>query len=451
MLNNTALAFEIVQEFLDEKDVSYAELLEALKIIKENDFLAYENILKSLDDEDLGNIASLMPEHMLSDVLELSSSKKIALAIGELESDDATDLMQSIEEISDEKANQIFANLSKQEQDEILFLKRYDDDKAGAYMQTELFKMKLSDTLSDAIKSYKKLKVKEELEHIFELFIVDDEGKLQFSLPVADMILYEFNATFSDILQNNPSLSKELHFVKDYEDIDEAIILVRDYDLSVIAVVDDNNKLLGRITHDDIHDLLQDSATEQIYNFAGVGDIDSEDESVFKAAKSRATWLIVNLCTSLISAHVISIFSDAIEKLVALAALMPIVASMGGNTGSQALAVTIRKLALGESDFAKAKKTIFREISISFMNASVFAILMGFIAYVWFNMPMLSLVIFISMILNLGIAGFIGSFIPLLLKKCGFDPAIGSSILLTALTDALGFFSFLLLAKLILL
>lgn len=450
-MNNTAVAFEIIQDFLDGNDVSYAELLEALKIIKNEDYEAYENIIKSLDDEDLGNVAALMPEHMLGDVLELTSSKKLALALGELESDDATDLMQSIEDIDKDKANRIFTNLSKDEQDEILFLKRYDDESAGAYMQTELFIAKLSDTLESAIANYKELKKNEEIENIIRLFIVDNDDKLVYSLHVGDLILYDFKDTFADILDKNQDLMKDVYFVKDYDSINEVISVVQDYDLSVVAVVDNNQKLLGRITYDDIHDLIQDYATEQIYNFAGVGDIDSEDENAVKAAQSRAKWLIVNLITSLLSAHVIALFADAIEQLVALAALMPIVASMGGNTGSQALAVTIRKLALGEIDFKNSKSIIFREIAISFSNATIFAIIMSAIAYFWFHFPMLSLVIFISMLLNLGFAGLIGALIPLILKKCGFDPALGSSVILTATTDALGFFSFLLLAKILLL
>lgn len=450
-MNNTAVAFEIIQDFLDGNDVSYAELLEALKIIKNEDYEAYENIIKSFDDEDLGNVAALMPEHMLGDVLELTSSKKLALALGELESDDATDLMQSIEDIDKDKANRIFTNLSKDEQDEILFLKRYDDESAGAYMQTELFIAKLSDTLESAIANYKELKKNEEIENIIRLFIVDNDGKLVYSLHVGDLILYDFKDTFADILDKNQDLMKDVYFVKDYDSINEVISVVQDYDLSVVAVVDNNQKLLGRITYDDIHDLIQDYATEQIYNFAGVGDIDSEDENAVKAAQSRAKWLIVNLITSLLSAHVIALFADAIEQLVALAALMPIVASMGGNTGSQALAVTIRKLALGEIDFKNSKSIIFREIAISFSNATIFAIIMSAIAYFWFHFPMLSLVIFISMLLNLGFAGLIGALIPLILKKCGFDPALGSSVILTATTDALGFFSFLLLAKILLL
>ena len=450
-MKNTAIAFEIIQEFLDGEDISYAELLEALKIVKDEDYDAYENIIKSLDDEDLGNVAALMPDHMLGDVLEVTSSKKLALAVGELESDDATDLMQSIEDIDKDKANRIFTNLSKDEQDEILFLKRYDDESAGAYMQTELFIAKLSDTLESAIANYKELKKNEEIENIIRLFIVDDDEKLIYSLHVGDLILYDFKDTFQEILDKNKELSKDVYFVRDYDLINEAISLVQDYDLSVVAVVDNNQKLLGRITYDDIHDLIQDYATEQIYNFAGVGDIDSEEENAVKAAQSRAKWLIVNLITSLLSAHVIAMFSDTIEHLVALAALMPIVASMGGNTGSQALAVTIRKLALGEIEFTNSKKVILREIAISFSNATIFALIMGVIAYFWFHFPMLSFVIFISMLLNLGFAGLIGVLIPLILKKCGFDPALGSSVILTATTDALGFFSFLLLAKTLLL
>ncbi|MBF0984785.1 MAG: magnesium transporter, partial [Campylobacter sp.] len=213
-----------------------------------------------------------------------------------------------------------------------------------------------------------------------------------------------------------------------------------------------NGVLIGRITADDIHDLIQERATEQIYNLAGVDDEAEDDETtIFKAGRARAVWLAVNLCTAIVSSTIIGLFDATIEKLVALAVLMPIVASMGGNTGTQALTVTVRRLALGEIAFKDKKQVLLREITIAFINGLIFATLMGFVAYFWFGIKLLGLVIAMSMVLNLTLAGLFGAVIPITLKKLNIDPAVGSSVLLTTVTDIVGFFSFLGLATWILL
>lgn len=441
---------QIIEEFLSKQEnCAFIDLVNALKIVKEEDDSLYFDYLSKFTDDALGNLISFMPDFMLEDVLGIKSTKDIAKAIESLESDDATDALQNIEHIDEIKANEIFNHLNYEDQKDILFLKEYDENSVGAYMQTEFFSAKISDSVKEVIKKYRLLK--HEMPHTYiQVFLTNSYGALEYCVNIGDLILLDFDKSFKDIIEENSTqLIQKAHFVYDYDDINEAIMKVEDYDLSVIGVVDKKQKLIGRITYDDIHDIIQDNATEQIYNLAGVGE--GEDETSLKAAKGRAAWLLINLVTSLISANVIAIFSEEIEKLVALAAIMPIVASMGGNTGAQALAVTVRRLALGEIDFTDARRVIFREVGISFLNATIFAIILGVVSLVWFKMPLLGLVVFISMVLNLGFAGFIGSFIPLSLKRFGIDPAVGSNILLTATTDAIGFFSFLFLAKIILL
>ena len=218
-----------------------------------------------------------------------------------------------------------------------------------------------------------------------------------------------------------------------------------------MPVVNKAGVLLGRITTYDIHDFLEDSATEQIYHLAGVDDEAEDEETLFKAGKARALWLCVNLITAIISSVVISYFDESINKIVALAVLMPIVASMGGNTGTQALTVTVRRLAIGEINFAHAKATLLKELSIAAVNGAIFATLMGVIAHFWFNINNLGLVIAMSMMINLSLAGLFGALIPMGLKRLNIDPAVGSSVLLTTVTDVVGFFSFLGLATWILL
>lgn len=431
------------------KGQSTYEINEALKTIKRYNEELYLQTLKSFDTYTLANVATITPEHILEDILEHLSITKIAKAVEELESDDATDLIKRFEELNPQKTLAILNRLSSEDKEEILRLKNYDENTAGAYMQTEIFTASIDESIEKAIKRYRILKHSGQVDQIFQVYIINNQGKLCNAINLSDLLLWDFKLSFADIIKNNNERYKS-YSIKDHEDIQKAIDIVEDYDLSVLAVINDDGVLLGRITYDDIHDLIQENATEQIYNLAGV-DADVEEESAFKAAKARAFWLMINLTTSLISANIISLFSGEIEQLVALAVLMPIVASMGGNTGSQALAVTVRKLSLNEVEFKDAKKVILRESGISLLNGFIFASIMSIIAFIWFKTALLGLVIALSMLINLALAGFVGSFVPLTLKKFKIDPAVGSSVVITAITDGLGFFSFLLLAKMILL
>ena len=431
------------------KECNADELINALRLAKEEDENFYMQTLKSLSVNNLANAAVLMPDFMLNDMLSCFSASAVARAVEELESDDATDLIQNLENIDEKKAELILNSVEQEHKKDISLLKSYAQNSAGAYMQTEYLQAFLEESLNSAVQRYKKLKNEGEIEQVQQFFVTDEKNVLQYCLPFGEALFLDFDVKFKELLQDKKTKLIN-YFVYDNDDIDKVVNLVKSYDLSVIAVVDKDMHLMGRITYDDIHDYLQEQATEQIYNLVGVDD-DAEEETVFKATKARGFWLFINLITSLISANIISFFSGEIEALVALAVLMPIVASMGGNTGSQALTVTVRRLSLGEIKFAKAKHIILRELKISLFNGFVFACIMSIIAYVWFDMYALGVVIALSMLINLSLAGFIGSVVPLSLKKLGYDPAVGSSVILTALTDALGFFSFLLLAKLILL
>ena len=237
----------------------------------------------------------------------------------------------------------------------------------------------------------------------------------------------------------------------DHDDIRDIVQKFQEYDLSSMPIIDDNGILLGRITSDDIYDIINEQATDQMYHLAGVNDEAEEDEDIFKAGKSRAVWLGVNLITAIIASLVIGLFTDTLQSIVALAILMPIVASMGGNAGTQSLTVVVRQLALGDIAQHDAFRTIKKEVILSLANGFLFAIIMGIIASIWFDKGMLGIVIALSMVINLLSAGFFGAMVPLLLKKMEVDPAIGSTVVLTTVTDVVGFFSFLGLATLILL
>ena len=389
---------------------------------------------------------------MLKDVIDTLQLKRSSKRSEELESDDATDLLQYIEDIDEDKARELFNELDKENQNEILRLRSYEEDRAGAHMQTELFSAHLEEKLGSAVARLRREKQEGKLENISQLFIIDKDGVLQYAIPLEDLILFDFTKTLKENIESADIDQYKPHVANDMDLIQDVADMVQDYDLNVIAVTSSTGILLGRITADDIHDYIQESATEQMYNLAGVDDESEEDDTtLFKAGRSRAAWLAINLLTAIFSSSIIGLFDETIAAYVALAVLMPIVASMGGNTGTQALAVTVRRLALGEIEFKDAKSVLKREVTISLVNGLIFGVIMGIIAAVWFDKGMLGVVIGLSMITNLFFAGFFGTIIPLTLRRFNIDPAVGSAVILTTFTDAIGFFSFLGLAKWILL
>jgi len=448
-------AKELIDQHLDENlednELSPYELAQHLKTLKKHDEELFAQYLEKLDPEILGDVAIELPDHMLKDVIDTLPAEKIVEALEELESDDATDLLQYIEDIDEDKARELFNELDRENQNEILRLRSYEEDRAGAHMQTELFSAHLEEKLGSAVARLRREKQEGKLENISQLFIIDKNGVLQYAIPLEDLILFDFTKTLKQNIESAQIDHYKPHVANDMDLMQNVADMFQEYDLNVIAVTSSTGILLGRITSDDIHDYIQESATEQIYNLAGVDDESEEDDTLFKAGRGRAVWLGVNLLTALFSSSIIGLFDETIAAYVALAVLMPIVASMGGNTGTQALTVTVRRLALGEIEFKDAKNVLKREVSISLINGLIFGVVMGIIASVWFDKGMLGVVIGLSMVTNLFFAGFFGTIIPLTLRRFNIDPAVGSAVILTTFTDAIGFFSFLGLAKWILL
>jgi magnesium transporter len=406
-------------------------------------------VLKQLPDELLGEVILELPDYLREDIYATLTTQQLTTAVEELDSDDQTDFIQEIEEIDKHKAQAIFDGLEEEDQQEINWLKRYSNDEAGAYMQTELFSAKLDETLGASIARLKELKEQKELENIHQVFIVDNDKKLLAAISLEDLIIFDFEKTYEEIIELDENRFKPFK-VQDDEDIDNVAKFFEQYDLNVAAVVGYQGLLIGRITSDDIIDVIEQNATEQMYQLAGVNEEFERDDNTLSVAQKRGLWLFINLGTAILASLVIGLFDETIEKYVALAILMPIVASMGGNAGTQTLAVMVRKMALGEIDIENSKEAVKKEVLISIFNGMFFACIIGVIASFWFSTYMLGLVIGLSMIINLFCAGFFGASIPLLLKKFKIDPAVGSTVLLTTVTDIIGFFSFLGLAKVML-
>ena len=449
-MENKYLDIEIDQIEDNFIDFHPSDIADSLKKISKKDRDKFYEILHKIPDEILGEVLLELPESLRDKAYKSLSTAQILQALEELETDDATDIIQDIEDIDEQKAKDILGSLDQEDQDDINWLKKYDEHEAGAYMQIELFSAHKEETIQDSINRLKKMKKNDEIENIHQVFIIDDEQILIGSIGLEDLLTYDFNITYNEILSTDTENKYKAFSVVGDDDIDEVVKQFESYNLSVVAVTGYRNRLLGRITSDDILDVVEQSATEQMYQLAGVDDESEQEEEFFQTGKKRASWLFINLLTAILASIVIGIFDETLKEFIALAILMPIVASMGGNAGTQTLAVMVRQLALGDIDEENSKDAIKKEVLIALLNGFIFATLLGFIAAFWFDNMVLGIVIALSMIITLFSAGFFGSVIPLVLKKLDIDPAIGSTVLLTTVTDIMGFFSFLALAKYIL-
>lgn len=423
------------------------DLAKELEKLRDLDEKEYETICKRMPSELFAEILCEMPSYIQEEITDVISDRKVANITSKMDSDDASELIYNISQKDEEAAQTILSKLDEEDKEIIEKLNSYDDYEAGSYMQSELFSAQLNEDIGTALKRLRKLKDDDFLDNIFHVFLVDKKGVLIGSVGLEELILFEKDQKFSEIPQEK---------IKSYScnhksDISEVVEMFTHYNLSALAIIDDEQKLLGRITHDDIHDVIQDQDTKQLYSLAGVNDDAEHEESIYLIGRKRALWLGINLVTAILASLVIGFFDATIQSLVALAVLMPIVASMGGNAGTQTLTVTVRQMALGEISYEDAKKTITKEVLISLANGFIFAFIIGIIAFIWFKIPLLGLVIALSMVINLLSAGFFGAVIPILLEKFEIDPAIGSTVILTTVTDVVGFFSFLGLATIILL
>lgn len=439
-----------LEEYLSAHELSEIHPSDIAKILKQLDESEFVESLKLVPKDLIGDVALALPDRYFDDVVENFSVDELREAVSALESDDQVDFLHELEEVDESIALKVFDTLDEEDKKEIIKLQTYSDDEAGAYMQLEVFTADKNEIVHDVIRRFAQLRKAKEIENVQNLFITSSDNKLLFAVGLDDLLVFDFNKTLIENIEQSED-SFEPKKAQDRENIKDVVHYFEEYDLSVMPIINSYGVLLGRITSDDIYDIINEHATEQMYNLAGLDDDVEDDDEIYKAGKKRASWLGINLFTAIFASFVIALFAETLESMVALAVLMPIVASMGGNAGTQSLTVVVRQLALGDISKGDAMRIIKKEVLISLMNGFFFAIVMGVVAAIWFNMKMLGVVIALSMIINLFMAGLFGAAIPLFLKKIDIDPAIGSAVILTTVTDVVGFFSFLALATYILL
>ena len=370
-------------------------------------------------------------ESIQSEVLQLLSTDSIIKIIKRLESDNAIKILENLEKDTKEKILDKLPPKDKFLLEEGL---SYPEDSAARIMQREFTAVPSNWTVGQTIDYVRE--DKDLPEEFLEIFIVDNDFKPIGTVPSSRVLRTSRDLKMNSIMVEMPVL---ISANMDQEEVGHTF---ENYNLVSAGVVNKNNKLVGMITADDVVTVVQEEAEEDVLRLAGVGDEEITD-SVMLKTKRRFNWLLLNLFTALLATWVISNFGASIEQMVALAFLMPIVASMGGNAGMQTLAVTIRAIATKELSKSNFNRVVGKEFLIGILNGIIFAIITAVIVQLWFKELNLSLLIAVSMILNMMVAGLFGILVPVSLKKMNIDPALASSVFVTTITDVIGFLSFL--------
>lgn len=409
-----------------------AELADLLLACKDDS--QRRELIRCMPDALLGDTLLELPEGMQEDLLADFKAHQIVGFVEHLNSDDAADILQVVEK---EVADEVIEGLEPDERREIEPLMEHGEETAGGLMQVELFKVR------DDWKVKKVLRVlrrwSKNIENLNYVYIVDDEDRLVGMLSLHSLLFVEPDVLVMDIAET------ALRSVLPEQDQEDVIKVFKKYDILALPVLDKEGVLLGRITADDVIDVIQEEATEDMYRLAAVSDQDDLAEPVGITAWRRGVWLAVNLATAILASIVISQFEATISQIVALAILMPIVASMGGIAGTQTLTVIVRGIALGRVTYSNARRALIKETSVGLLTGLTFALLVGIVVSFWFPQfgMSLGLVIGAAMLINLCAAGLAGALIPLTLQRLKIDPALASGTILTTVTDVVGFLSFL--------
>ncbi len=424
-----------LQKKLDElhpADVAY--ILEALPL---EDRLIIWSLVKA--DRD-GDILLAVSDAVRGTLIADMEPEELVAATEQLDTDEIADLAPDLPE---EVIEDVFQSLSTEEREQLRAAMSYPEDSVGALMDFEMVTVREDVSLEVVLRYLRRL---DELpDHTDQLFVVDRAEILKGVLPLGRVLVNDPDRLVSEVMT-----AETVHF-EPGQRAELAAQAFERYDLVSAPVVDDRSKLVGRVTVAAVVDYIREESDSEMLNLAGLREEEDIFASVWNSAKNRWTWLAVNLVTAFIASRVIGIFEGSIERLVALAALMPIVAGIGGNSGNQTITMIVRAMALGQIQRANAKALLKKELAISLLNGVVWGTIFGFFATVLYDSIPLGLVMMAAMTLNLMVAALFGVFIPMLMQRFGRDPAVGSSVLITAITDSGGFFIFLGLATLFLL
>ncbi len=380
-----------------------------------------------------------LPQEILTEALALLDDDKVAAIVGRVEPDDSAYFVEALVE---ERRPKVLSLLDIRKRHDIERVLGSPEESAGSFMTTRIATVPDSATCQEGLE---KLRASgDQVEDVFYTYAVDSEGRLTGVVPIRKLITAAPDRPVRDVMIPEPVS------INEHADQEEAAGLISKYNLLALPVVDDAGKLLGAVTVDDVIDVIQEEATEDMYRMAGLEEEDRVFSPVQTSFKKRLPWMVVNLATAFLAASVVGLFQRSISEVVTLAVYMPVVAGMGGNVATQTLTVITRGIALGELEMTSALGAIGKQIVIGVGIGAVTGLITTGVAVLWQGNPYLGLVLFLAMVLNMMVAGLVGAAVPVVLRALKQDPAMGSGVIMTTFTDVCGFLSFLGLATLFL-
>jgi len=423
-----------LQKLLDglhPADVAY--ILEALPV--EQRLIVWDLVKAERDGEILLEVSDAVRETLIAHMDE----KELLAATGRLDTDEIADLAPDLPR---EVIQDVFKSLSAEEREQLRAALSYPEDTVGALMDFDMISIRDDVTLEVVLRYLRRL---DELpDHTDQLFVVDREGRFKGLLPVNRLLVTDPETVVATVM------GEEIVKFRPDEKAQDAALAFERYDLVSAPVVDDDDKLIGRVTVNAVVDYIREETSSEMLSAGGLREDEDLFASVWKSVKNRWTWLAVNLVTAFIASRVIGVFEGSIAKIVALAALMPIIAGIGGNSGNQTITMIVRALALGQITATNARALFAKEIGVSALNGLIWGGIVGLFAFLIYHSWQLGVVMTGAMVLNLLLAAVMGVTVPLMMQKFGRDPAVGSSVMITAITDSGGFFIFLGLATIFL-
>ncbi len=417
---------------LHPADVAY--ILESLPL--EDRLLVWDQVRADSDGEILLEVSDSVRESLIASM----DNAELLAAAESLDTDEIADIAS---DLPHDVIQELLTSLDAQKRARLQSTLSYPEDTVGALMDYDMVTIREDVTLEVTMRYLRRLR--DLPDQLDKLFVVDQDEALIGVLPIKRLLTSDPEASVAAVMVEDMVI-----FRPEDEATDAAQAFER-YDLVMAPVVDNQGRLIGRLTIDAVVDYIRESADSDMLSMAGLREEEDLFSSVWRAARNRWTWLAINLVTAFIASRVIGVFEGSIEKLAALAALMPIIAGIGGNSGNQTTTLIVRGLALGQITAANARRLIIKELGVAVLNGLVWGAAVGLFAWLLYDNIALGGVMALAMMLNLLVAALAGTFIPLLMSRMKRDPAIGSSVLLTATTDSMGFFIFLGLATLILL
>jgi magnesium transporter len=400
-----------------------ADLADVIRYLKEP-YRSY--VFSLLDAEPASEVLTHLDEVTREQLVKEISHERLTELVDEMDSDDATDI---VSELPPEVADRVLEEIDVEDSAEVKELLRHEEDSAGGIMQLEYIAVRADETVDEAIQEIRSKA--EEVEEVYNVYVTDEDGRLVGVLPLKQLVLARPGAKVAEVMDRSViSVNAEM-------DQEEVAQIVRKYDLVTVPVVDDQGRLIGRITVDDVIDVIQEEATEDISRLAGITEEEPRETSAIRISRARLPWLITGIIGELFNAFLMSHFEASLQRMIALAFFVPVIIATGGNIGIQSSAIVVRGLATGEIDLRQTGGRLWRELRVAILNGLVCAAFLFAIVAVWRD-TLVAAIIGVSMLMVILVAAVVGATIPLLLKRVNIDPALATGPFITTSNDLIG-------------